>query len=197
MRGIGKWLVPLSLIVLVLSVPMVAGAALTPPSLTGYGGSSWFSNINDTDPSPPIPAQQEYNIVAAYQGYDATYYYFLVQMEKINPTKHADSYILHIDGQSFTAAYVTPSPAPAAGDAFVTLTGGGSTGGLEWRLTAANHLIIGPGSTWYVETWAGGIQQDITGNAPVATPIPNAAWLLGSGIIGLIGLQRRRARKAK
>lgn len=28
------------------------------------------------------------------------------------------------------------------------------------------------------------------------TPIHSAAWLLGSGIIGLIGLQRRRARKA-
>jgi hypothetical protein len=28
------------------------------------------------------------------------------------------------------------------------------------------------------------------------TPIPSAAWLLGSGIIGLIGLKRRRARKA-
>ncbi len=30
----------------------------------------------------------------------------------------------------------------------------------------------------------------------VPTPIPSAAWLLGSGLLGLIGLQRRRARKA-
>ena len=29
-----------------------------------------------------------------------------------------------------------------------------------------------------------------------ATSIPSAVWLIGSGILGLIGLQRRRGRKA-
>ncbi len=28
------------------------------------------------------------------------------------------------------------------------------------------------------------------------TPIPSAVWLLGAGLLGLIGLQRRRGRKA-
>jgi hypothetical protein len=36
--------------------------------------------------------------------------------------------------------------------------------------------------------------NDVTGS--FTTPIPSAVWLLGSGVLGLIGLQRRRGRKA-
>jgi hypothetical protein len=42
--------------------------------------------------------------------------------------------------------------------------------------------------------YSGGLAYDSAGHiAPI--PIPSAAWLLGSGLLGLIGLPRRRARK--
>ena len=194
MKRIWKWLVPLTLSVFVLSVPMVAGAALTPPSLTGYGGPSWLSTITDTPGDVSTAAN---DIVAAYQGYDVTNYYFQVKMTRMNGGQHADYFVLHIGSLSFTATYGSPfsqNPALTANDAFATSTG--TPGYLEWKFNAADHPTIGPGSTWYVEAFTGGSLVDTAGNASVATPIPNAAWLLGSGIIGLIGLRRRRARKA-
>jgi hypothetical protein len=56
--------------------------------------------------------------------------------------------------------------------------------------------------TWYGAVRAGstaGTWQDVTtgiaSTSPPVVPIPGAAWLLGSGLVGLIGLGRRRARK--
>ncbi len=43
--------------------------------------------------------------------------------------------------------------------------------------------------------YSGGLVYDSAGNI-VPIPIPAAAWLLGSGLLGLVGLQRRRDRKA-
>jgi hypothetical protein len=59
---------------------------------------------------------------------------------------------------------------------------------LEWRVASGNF----PSGlfTWYGATMNNNQNlKDITG--PVVTPIPNAAWLLGSGIIALVGLRRR------
>ncbi|MBI5575162.1 MAG: hypothetical protein HY896_02225 [Deltaproteobacteria bacterium] len=77
---------------------------------------------------------------------------------------------------------------------------GGKT--LEWR------FLDYPSSDWrYINTpfsfWGGimlapGIAPvkttyDVTGQ--VVTPIPNAAWLMGAGIIALVGLKRRKPRQ--
>jgi len=43
--------------------------------------------------------------------------------------------------------------------------------------------------------YSGGLMYDSSDNI-VPIPIPAAAWLLGSGLLGLVGLQRRRDRKA-
>jgi hypothetical protein len=82
---------------------------------------------------------------------------------------------------------------------------GGKT--LEWRVKEAGNFIIGSSFTWWAASMLPGgdhsapITYDLTGasvfpsNSP-AVPIPSAAWLLGSGVIGLIGLKRRRAKSS-
>lgn len=69
---------------------------------------------------------------------------------------------------------------------------------LEWRVKdGEGEKYIGNSFTWSAATMLPGTESDkktydIAG--PVVTPIPSAAWLLGSGIIGLIGLKRRKDR---
>lgn len=53
-----------------------------------------------------------------------------------------------------------------------------------FAITAGNHLL--------------GVGQDVEGEidalaAPAAVPVPAAAWLMGSGLLGLIGVARRKA----
>ena len=50
--------------------------------------------------------------------------------------------------------------------------------------------------TWLAATLKKGSWVVLNATAPVATPIPSAALLLGTGVIGLIGLRRRSAGKA-
>jgi len=50
--------------------------------------------------------------------------------------------------------------------------------------------------TWLAATFQKGSWTLLNATAPVATPIPSAALLLGTGVVGLIGLRRRSAGKA-
>ena len=38
------------------------------------------------------------------------------------------------------------------------------------------------------------IEGTIASTAPSAVPVPAAAWLFGSGLLGLVGVARRKAR---
>ena len=195
MKDILKWLVPVTLTIFVLSVPMVAGAVLTPPSL-----SSYLVTVNDgIDLSN---AENAYDIINASQGYFNNDYYFLVEMKVgITSNNYATDYKLYVGSKTFNANLTWVGPGgntpqwlltPTPGDFGSTATGGKL---LEWKLTAADLSGIGPNPEWWVETYSGLDLKDTTAHSSVV-PIPNSAWLLGSGIIGLIGLKRRRARKA-
>ncbi|MGE4293906.1 MAG: choice-of-anchor A family protein [Desulfovibrio sp.] len=63
------------------------------------------------------------------------------------------------------------------------------------HVDAQNGVIYG---TTIASSWSGPVQQDhvpFQGDLPTtATPIPGAVWLLGSGLLGLVGLRRRRNR---
>ena len=50
--------------------------------------------------------------------------------------------------------------------------------------------------SWVAATFHSSTLTLLDKSNAVTTPIPSAAWLLGSGIIGLIGLKRRRSNKA-
>lgn len=68
---------------------------------------------------------------------------------------------------------------------------GGKT--LEWQFANSNLNGI---YTFFAATTGHNNNTLVDRTNSYVTPVPNAAWLLGSGIIGLIGLQRRRTRKA-
>jgi len=65
---------------------------------------------------------------------------------------------------------------------------GGAT--LEWKYEGT----FGAGYTWYAASMYEGYSDSVKCTFDyVATPIPSGILLLGSGLIGLIGLSRRRA----
>ena len=70
--------------------------------------------------------------------------------------------------------------------------GGGTI--LEWRY--GDNGILGANFTWVAANVGptGEYFNDMT--TATVTPIPSAVWLLGSGIIGLVGLKRRQARRS-
>lgn len=62
---------------------------------------------------------------------------------------------------------------------------------LMWGLPSGSPISIPGHVGMLLESNCGFVKADVS-----ATPIPGAAWLLGSGIIGLIGLKRRKGNKA-
>jgi hypothetical protein len=88
-----------------------------------------------------------------------------------------------------------------------------SAAGLQWNGASTNGLVSGNSIEFQINNtlfngvfnvWGGTITPTSGNNyativddtGAMVTPIPSAAWLLGSGIVGLIGLKRRMARKA-
>ena len=80
-----------------------------------------------------------------------------------------------------------------------TIPGGVTTSITGQNLDGSNHAVLVStslvGSNWgtfaggtYYEVWS----VDIT---PAAVPVPAAAWLFGSGLIGLVGIARRKREK--
>jgi len=59
-----------------------------------------------------------------------------------------------------------------------------------WGLPSGSPSMV-PGHREFAEVHCGGVSADVS-----TTPIPGAAWLLGSGILGLVGLKRRKGIKS-
>ena len=70
-------------------------------------------------------------------------------------------------------------------DKILTKTDGNKT--LTWKV----NYNLGSDFGWYATTVSPGRNIYDSTSRVSATPIPAAAWLLGSGIIGLIGIKRR------
>ena len=85
---------------------------------------------------------------------------------------------------------------PDPGTLTATITSDNNDG--TWDITLEwNHVIQDPGGDfhlqnahWYTEFT---VAADLGGGQPI--PVPAAAWLFGSGLVGLVGVARRRRSK--
>ena len=218
MKRIWKWLVPLTLSVFVLSVPMVAAAYVTYggpwDGTTANGTVSPVSNLglDITDAYHAYVAGTNYfqinlagntSTVIGGNGSINGYYKVFIDLTQSGTYAHSDYILQYVTSKnpnsgSDPKAFVWAISGPATIDGNAPTTPNSSQFSstfLQWSLTNSS---VGQNFNWWVQTLAGdGTTVLETSTIATATPIPNAAWLLGSGIIGLIGLQRRRARKAK
>lgn len=182
-----------------LLVSSVAGAALLPASLTGYGGAGWAQAVRDGNAPDLDSTLSGMDINYVRSAYDGEYHYFQIEMYSAN------------GGADYYGVYLENGPLPTGrawwtkGDYYIGFHGdtttldtsnipagavvAGARSGLylEWKVKG---IDLSPGFSWWAVT-----ENDSLRVADFAVvPIPNAAWLLGSGLIGLIGL-RRRVRK--
>ena len=68
------------------------------------------------------------------------------------------------------------------------------TDGFSW-FEPVSFVEIAPGSNIYEITFSNGVVTSIDA-VPTVIPVPAAVWLFGSGLLGLVGVARRRARVA-
>lgn len=221
MKMIGKLIVVITIVGFMISVPWMAGAAetykstwtITDPSgdatpvgkdiINAYTGSD-SQNIYFKIQLAGTPATQNfyYNIFIDTNGSESG---GAIGGGSVGTLTGID-YIISAQSNTGNSTWKNPKFYVWDGSAFVqssthspVLITTSSTGGtLSWYYTnptSGADRITGP---W--KYWAGtgatysGAQTDLTTYAQ--TPIPSAAWLLGSGVIGLIGLKRRKRKTA-
>jgi hypothetical protein len=180
------------------------------PSASALLYSDWgFRPVyNDTDP-PGNAGSSERDIVKTQWAYNAGYYYFLMEISGTAKKNNYYGFYFDLDrnpstgGSPFTElpgielyfrsginqsnVWETKLVGNPGEDITLTRENGDKT--LEWKVNAD---YFSSQFNWWAATSTPGTIKDYT--APVATPIPNAAWLFGTGVIALIGLRRRRSR---
>jgi hypothetical protein len=139
-----------------------------------------------------------YDIDKLRWAYESGYYFFRVELVaaptllsdfKVNiglpPERNFGSF--SIDGNNWSN-HTSGSPLPVIAG-FDHAEGGGKY--LEWKVSLPG--VSGP-ITWWAQTtgYSGSGLGDVFAGT-MTTPIPNAAWLFGTGVIALIGLKRRKA----
>ena len=192
------------LAVLFATLPQMASAAL-------YGGWGATPNISD-DPSDAGGGAKD--ITGIWHAFDGTYNYFRMDVAgPISASDFANVYGIYID----TNAANLTSPTLAENSA-VTLvfswgltlfesavaTGSisewayersGDSKTLEWKIKFFDGF---PNAYYYLgaTSMVNSTETTIKDTTDVAAvPIPSAVWLLGTGLIGLVGLKRRQSKR--
>lgn len=190
-RGSGSWLVVLTVALSLLMYSTPAMALLF---------SGWGSTPTVTDPNNdavPNPGGAK-DITAVWYAYNGGYDYFRMDLDgPITADDFASIYRIRIgEGQAartLVAEYLGEVLTAASfrdGSSLTPIVSEISTDGktLEWKIPLG--LIDSRTFSFYGETIRLGVHNDRTDSATV--PLPGAAWLLGSGVVALVGLKRRK-----
>jgi len=164
---------------------MTRGAGLTIPSATNYAfnSSGWTGEATDY-------VQFGFKVDPGYRV-NLSDLYFGTKVSSTGPTQllvktSLDNYsstIYTVLQDNAGGTYKNPDVSlsglgPVTGDFYIRFYGTGATSGNGAMRVSAYD----PAGTYYFDSITGSV-------APV--PIPGAVWLLGSGLVGLVGLRKR------
>ncbi|MBI5575159.1 MAG: hypothetical protein HY896_02210 [Deltaproteobacteria bacterium] len=164
----------------------------TPAMAALFNG--WGSTANITDPTgDAVGGGSGTDITAIWYALSGGNNYFRMDLAgDVTASNHANLYQINIsDGQTaYTVAFDFASQL-YTGAAFIPSGGtpqsvSYSIDGnmLQWAIPTT--LLSGPFS-FFGQTITG-----TTTNDSATVPIPNVAWLMGAGVVALVGLKRRR-----
>jgi hypothetical protein len=160
--------------------PINGGATCNSPELTSYLGSSWSVNVSTLDPSNPNLGNTKYGLAGLTNYEEAA-----VLLGQIPSHTSEVGEIQFAIWRIFNPTYMK------------TKFGSATIGEQTWMNWAASTIIV-PGidySSVRIYTALDNHNQEFisgVGIAPPHAPIPSAAWLLGSGLLGLVGWRRVR-----
>lgn len=175
---------------------LVRGAGLSASSASNNFGSTGWNGVNAND-------YYQFGISVA-DGYTVTLddLYIATRSSATGPGTIG----LYTSQDNYTTAlYTITQPSAAYVNSVIDLSSLGTlTGAISFRLmeigdTAPNGGVTASGGTFRAgDYYDGSTAQNImltgtTTETPVPTPIPAAAWLMGSGLLGLAGLRRKHA----
>ena len=173
----------------VTAYAMTRGAGLTIPSATNYAfnSSGWTGEATDY-------VQFGFNVTSGYQV-NLSDLYFGTKVSATGPTQlfvktSLDGYtatIATINQDNAGGTYKNPdvnlsSLGPVTGDFYIRFYGTGATSGNGTMRVSAYD----PSGTYYYDSITGTVSPQTA-----QAPIPAAVWLLGSGLVGLVGIRRR------
>jgi hypothetical protein len=165
---------------------------------------SWISAPTILD-SPSDAGGGAKDITGRWYAKDASYQYFRMDVAgAITHSEHANLYsiLLNTNPNAVTAFTLTGNGflhLPLYADFGLFQDTNGVANRLEWKIAKTDltlpDVFTLSGITFDLAFFPFPIDVKDTTKA-FTTPIPSAVWLLGAGLLGLIGLQRRRGRKA-
>lgn len=207
LRKTGKWAVPWLAALLVFGVAQIGIVPNAEAALTWY---DWSTGPSQMVGSLIDGIDLGRDIDAAYYAFDADYRFFRLDLKgapETGPNNFAPLYQFAISTPSETGylnTFALTNPIPPPSLLFASAAAPPSMFSefhfrfktpsvLEWAVKKEDLPDV---FAWYALTAdlsGGSISGIFDMTAPaLATPIPSAAWLLGSGVVALIGIRRRK-----
>jgi hypothetical protein len=168
-----------------------------------YLYTGWSASPTISDPGNDAGGGAK-DITGIWYAKDTSYQYFRMDLAgAITSSDHANLYsiLLNTNPNAVTAFTLTGNGflhLPLYADFGLFPDTNGVANRLEWKIAKTDltlpdiFTLKGTTSDLSFHPFPFAV-KDSTGS--FTTPIPSAVWLLGSGLLGLIGLQRRRGRK--